>query len=129
MKRFVTICALGAMLATGSSLSALAGDAPVMRAETSLGTVWADKHGMTLYTFKKDEDGKSNCYDKCAKAWPPLMAGYGAMASDGFSLVNRRDGGKQWAYKGMPLYGWIKDKKPGDVTGHGFKDVWSVAKP
>ncbi len=27
-----------------------------------------------LYTFKKDKMGVSNCYDECAKNWPPLVA-------------------------------------------------------
>lgn len=29
----------------------------------------------------------------------------------------------------MPLYYWVKDKKPGDVTGDGVNGVWHVAKP
>jgi predicted lipoprotein with Yx(FWY)xxD motif len=29
----------------------------------------------------------------------------------------------------MPLYFWVKDKKMGDISGDGFKDVWDVAKP
>jgi predicted lipoprotein with Yx(FWY)xxD motif len=30
--------------------------------------------GATLYAFDKDQNGKSNCYDDCAKHWPPLIA-------------------------------------------------------
>ena len=33
-----------------------------------------------------------------------------------------------WAYDGMPLYYWVKDKKPGDVTGDGVGSVWHVVK-
>ena len=36
--------------------------------------VSADAKGMTLYTFAKDADGKSNCNARCAMAWPPLAA-------------------------------------------------------
>lgn len=34
--------------------------------------IYTDANGMTLYTYDKDETGKSNCYDKCATNWPPL---------------------------------------------------------
>lgn len=45
-------------------------------------------------------------------------------------MVVRADGGKrQTTYKGMPLYFFCKDVKPGDTAGQGFKDIWSVVKP
>ena len=43
--------------------------------------------------------------------------------------VARDDGGKQWAYKGKPLYFWMDDKKPGDVEGDNRGNVWHVALP
>lgn len=30
--------------------------------------------------------------------------------------MTRDDGKKQWAFKGKPLYYWIKDQKPGDAA-------------
>ena len=84
--------------------------------------------GMTLYTFDKDADGKSACNGPCAANWPPLMAGGDAKASGDWSIVTRDDGGKQWAYKGKPVYLWAKDQKPGDKTGDGFNNVWHVVK-
>ena len=35
----------------------------------------------------------------------------------------------QLAYKGKPLYYWIKDTKPGDKTGDGVNQVWRTARP
>lgn len=102
---------------------------PVEQGSTALGTVLTDDKGMTLYTFDKDEAGKSNCADACAKAWPPLTAESGATASGDYSLVKRADGTQQWAHRGKPLYRWSKDAKPGDTTGDGFKDMWHAAKP
>jgi predicted lipoprotein with Yx(FWY)xxD motif len=92
--------------------------------------VLTDKAGMTLYTFDKDpaSAGKSVCNGGCAKNWPPLMASGGATASGEWSIVTRDDGTKQWAYEGKPLYRWIKDQKPGDKTGDGFRGVWHVAR-
>ncbi len=84
--------------------------------------------GMTLYTFDKDAGGKSACNGPCAGNWPPLMATGDAKASGEWSIVTRDDGGKQWAYKGKPLYTWSKDAKPGDRTGDNFNNVWHVAR-
>ena len=89
--------------------------------------VLTDTKGMTLYTFDKDTAGVSNCYDKCAAAWPPAMAAAGAKADGDFSLVKRTDGSIMWAYKGMPLYLWVKDTKPGDTTGDMVGNVWHTA--
>ena len=74
---------------------------------------------MTLYTFDKDAKNKSNCYDQCAKNWPPFMAAADAKAAGDWTIVDRDDGTKMWAYDGQPLYTFIKDTKPGDVTGDG----------
>ncbi len=82
---------------------------------------------MTLYTFDKDAVGVSNCYDKCAENWPPLIADAGAKPEGDFTLVDRTDGSKMWAYKGWPLYFWVKDEKPGDTTGDMVGEVWHTA--
>jgi predicted lipoprotein with Yx(FWY)xxD motif len=85
---------------------------------------------MTLYTFAKDSKGKSACNGKCAQNWPPLMATAGEKGGKGYSTIKRDDGKIQWAYKGKPLYTWVKDKKPGDITGDGvLKGAWHIAKP
>lgn len=97
--------------------------------KTEKGDVLAGDKGMTLYTFKKDKKGKSNCNGGCAEAWPPFLAEAGAKADDDYTLVKRKDGSMQWAYYGKPLYYWMNDKKQGDVTGDGFKGVWDAARP
>jgi predicted lipoprotein with Yx(FWY)xxD motif len=93
-------------------------------------TALADAKMMTLYTFGKDTPGVSNCYDNCAKNWPPLAAVADAKPMGDWTIVTRKDGTRQWAYKGMPLYTWIKDTKPGDATGAGAGNgAWKVATP
>ncbi|HYD94289.1 MAG TPA: hypothetical protein VEC01_03110 [Noviherbaspirillum sp.] len=98
---------------------------------TAKGGVLTNSAGMTLYTFDKDPagGGKSACNGQCAANWPPLMAKDGDKASGDYSIVTRDDGGKQWAYKGKPLYLWVKDQKPGDKSGDGVNNVWHAAKP
>lgn len=115
----------GLMLAACSTTGA--GNAPAKLAGDAL----TGSNGMTLYTFDKDVagSGKSVCNGPCAGNWPPLMASDSDMASGEYSIVTRDDGKRQWAFKGKPLYFWVKDIKPGDRTGDGVNNVWRVAKP
>jgi len=103
--------------------------APVTTVDTAMGKVLAGENGMTLYTFTKDTSGVSNCYDKCAENWPPLFADEGVKADGNYSIIDRKDGKKQWAVSGKPLYFWVKDKAKGDTTGDGVNNVWEVARP
>ena len=120
---FALFTALG--WATGT---ASADEGPLKSMDTKLGKVLADNKGMTLYIFDKDVAGKSNCYGKCATAWPPIMAAASAEPTGKLSIITRKDGSKQWAFDKMPLYGWFKDKKPGDVTGDNRGGVWHIVK-
>lgn len=116
---------LAALLLTAGA--ALADDsAKVM--DSSAGKIWTDANGMALYTFDKDAAGVTNCYDDCAKNWPPLMAAADAKPMGEWTVVERKDGTKMWAYEGHPLYTFIGDKAAGEVTGDGKGDVWHVAK-
>ena len=92
--------------------------------------VLATPSGATVYTFDKDTvgSGKSACNGPCAQLWPPVAAQASDAATGDWSIVTRDDGGKQWAYKGAPIYTFSKDAKPGDTTGDKFKDVWHVIK-
>lgn len=95
--------------------------------------------GMALYTFDNDSDGVSACMGGCAKNWPPLVGGYapddgyGLMAAPGvdgtLGLIAREDGGMQVTLNGAPLYYWLHDSVPGQVTGDGVGGVWHVARP
>ena len=92
--------------------------------------VLTGSNDMTLYIFDKDSDGKSVCNGPCATNWPPLMASADARASGPYTVITRDDGSRQWAYKGQPLYTWVKDTKPGDITGDGFmNNAWRAAAP
>ena len=119
------IIGLAALLATAASAYAME---PAKVMDSSAGKIWTDEKGMTLYTFDKDKKGTSNCYDKCAAAWPPLKAGADAKAEDEWTVVDRKDGSKMWAYDGHPLYTFINDKAAGDIKGDGKGGVWHVAK-
>jgi predicted lipoprotein with Yx(FWY)xxD motif len=100
---------------------------------TSLGNYLVDDKGMTLYTFKNDTAGVSNCNGGCATAWPPLAAQAAPMAGTGvtgtFALIKRADGSMQVTYNNMPLYYFSGDKAAGDTNGQGVGGVWQVAAP
>lgn len=99
----------------------------VKSAEIGGKTVLTGANDMTLYIFDKDAPGVTNCYEQCAINWPPLLADASAKPEGDFTLVDRTDGSKMWAYKGWPLYYWKDDAKPGDITGDGVGGVWHLA--
>lgn len=94
----------------------------------SFGKVLADAKGMTLYSFDKDEAGKSNCYGECATNWPPVLATAEDKPVGDLTIIKRDDGTMQWADDGQPLYTFINDKAPGEVTGDGKGGVWHAIK-
>ncbi|GGB85857.1 hypothetical protein GCM10011352_09680 [Marinobacterium zhoushanense] len=126
MSRLILALAISTLVGCGSGYSADYANLPVMSRSTSAGEILTTDDGMTLYTFDRDAQGMSACYDTCAKNWPPFMAGPDAREKGDFTLMERNDGGIQWAYEGKPLYRYIGDRKPGDVSGNGFKGVWHV---
>lgn len=126
LKNAFPLMLLSAALAACSSLAG-GGAAPAKVVDGVL----TGPNGMTLYVFDKDaaDSGKSVCNGPCAINWPPLVVMDGERASGDYSVITRDDGKKQWAFKGKPLYYWIKDQKPGDKTGEGVNNVWHTAKP
>jgi predicted lipoprotein with Yx(FWY)xxD motif len=108
---------------TGAGMQLLAHD--------EVGNYLADSEGMTLYYFKKDEEGVSNCKGECLQKWPAfytedLTIPDGFDKSD-FGTITREDTSeKQVTYKGYSLYYFFKDKAKGDVKGQGAKDVWYI---
>ncbi len=111
--------------------------ATVRVANSRLGRILVDSTGRTLYLFKADSGSKSACSGACAVAWPPLLtagkpaAGAGLTASK-VGTITRSGGSRQVTYNGHPLYLFIKDTKPGDLTGEGltaFGAAWFAVSP
>ena len=120
--RFTTIATLAALLS-----APLAFAADVMPANGML----VNASGMTVYVFDKDvaDSGKSACSGGCLVAWPAVIATDAAPAAPYGSIQREDNGAMQLTYKGKPLYLYKEDKKPGDVAGDNFKNVWHVVKP
>lgn len=98
---------------------------------TDLGTIIVDGRGATLYLFTEDDRNQSNCADRCAETWPPLLnsgepsAGEG-VTSGAVGLITRAGGSKQVTYNGWPLYHFAGDEKAGDAKGQSSGDIWFV---
>ena len=103
-------------------------------AHTRVGPVLASSRGLTVYYYSADKphSGKSACTGTCATAWPPLAAPVKAPAGvrlpGKLGVITRPNGVKQVTLKGYPLYFYIGDKAPGQVTGNGIGGAWHVIK-
>lgn len=85
------------------------------------GTVLTDGHGRAFYLFTRDVGKSSRCYGACAKAWPVAVTGGSPRAGRGarpglIGTTRRRGGGRQATYAGHPLYYYVTDRSPGQVT-------------
>jgi predicted lipoprotein with Yx(FWY)xxD motif len=89
-----------------------------------LGRILADARGRTLY-WQRDQDAV--CDDRCPDSWTPLYAPWLAQPQGDWTLLARRDGQRQWAFRGRRLYLHADDLKPGDTAGLTAGDQWQVA--
>lgn len=95
--------------------------------------ILTNERGMTLYYFTKDTPTKIACTGGCAKAWPPALIASGTPTGpreiqSGLSVL-KDSLGRQIEYRGHPLYTFVKDKHPGEVSGQGVLGHWFVATP
>lgn len=104
------------LLAAGLMLAALPAWAAGPSAPAGSSMSGSPAQGRPLYTYDKDSAETSACTGPCVSSWPPLMADGSARASGEWTVIDRPDGGKQWAYKGKPVYGFFRDT-PGAAPG------------
>ena len=101
------------------------------------GRMLFDGKGRALYLFTRERGSTSRCYGACARAWPPFFARRKPAARNGVdaSLIGttrRRDGRRQATYRGHPLYYYVSDRAPGEVTCQDvteFGGTWLVVSP
>lgn len=117
----------GSATNTGSTASGL------HAADTALGKVLVDANGHTVYMFSPDSPGKSTCDSSCLQYWPPVTSTKAASSVTGkVASTATTAGGTVATVSGWPVYTFIQDQKPGDVTGEGFNDfggVWYAVSP
>jgi len=99
--------------------------APLVVNQAQAGYVVATPAGQTVYTFDQDVPGQSTCYGNCISYWQPVYAPPNAAPTSYYTVVTRSDGRTQWATSsGMPLYTYVFDRSPGDVSGSNYQNVW-----
>lgn len=108
--------------------------APVVLGQSvgTMGTILvAASNSHTVYTFDSDSSGVSRCTGGCATSWPPLTLASGTTPTGGpgmtgqLGTITRADGSLQVTYKGLPLYFFHSDSKPGDTKGSYAGGAWS----
>jgi predicted lipoprotein with Yx(FWY)xxD motif len=104
-----------------------------------------DGDGRTVYMFARDTRGIPTCtaqlpgHPLCPKVLPPVTgapsAGAGIDASK-LGATERADGRRQITYNRHPLYYFrgglgfgAPDRKPGDINGQGFFEMFHVLSP
>jgi predicted lipoprotein with Yx(FWY)xxD motif len=108
------------------------------------GPMWATSAGMTLYVrdtyrhnptlggFRADlfqaspavglDLGTRGCDAVCLKMYRPLKAQKNDVPSGYWTIYQRNDGFRQWAYKGYAVYTYVLDKASRDTLGVGSFD-------
>jgi predicted lipoprotein with Yx(FWY)xxD motif len=104
-------------------------------ATTSLGPVLVDGKGLTVYMLTADSPGHSTCSSACLAYWPPVT-GPAPTSVKGItaalSVTKATSGTSMVTAAGWPLYMFVKDSAPGDVTGEGVKSfggTWYAVSP
>jgi predicted lipoprotein with Yx(FWY)xxD motif len=72
--------------------------------------------------------GISTCDAACMNTWRPYVAPLDGLASGYWDIATRRDGTRQWVYKGFALYTYAADK-PGDIGGNAIYDLGRIGDP
>ena len=101
------------------------------------GTVLFDGRGYVLYAFTRDPRGHSACIGACARAWPPFIVPGRLVAANGsraalLGTTRRAYGRRQATYAGRPLYFYVGDRKPGQISCQNvseFGGLWLVVRP
>jgi predicted lipoprotein with Yx(FWY)xxD motif len=89
-------------------------------------TILTNAEGLSLYTFDVDDGSVSNCYNGCAKAWPPVLVKSGEGLQAPLATTTRKDGTLQVTVNGQPVYLFVGDSRQGDIKGDGLDDVWHL---
>jgi predicted lipoprotein with Yx(FWY)xxD motif len=102
-------------------------------ASTSLGKVLVDASGRTVYMFTADSSGHSTCDAACLQYWPAVAPGHAASTVTAKVASTATTSGSTIAtVAGWPVYTFIQDQQPGDVTGQGlskFGGIWYAVSP
>jgi predicted lipoprotein with Yx(FWY)xxD motif len=122
-----SLVALAAAVVIGNPTVAWATTPTVLvTTNATFGPVLTTGSGFALYTLDTDHNGQSTCHGGCAAVWPPLTVPSGTVPSRGPGVTGtvgvslQTNGTDQVTYNGSPLYSFVSDTAPGQVTGNGI---------
>lgn len=129
MKRFLSMCMILSTTNLWADVVPGVTDVRVITYQGEKVELLTNTKGMSLYTFDPDGSNESNCYDSCAKAWPPILVSQDVVnrLEGDFHFAKRKDGTLQLTFDNHPLYLYVGDKKAGDMNGDGLGGVWHAA--
>jgi predicted lipoprotein with Yx(FWY)xxD motif len=121
---------------TGSSATEATPGTIIKTAGSQFGEILFDGSKQAIYLFDKEKASKPECYDECARAWPPVLTKgapmpAGAADADALGTTRRTDGSTQVTYGGHPLYYYAHDGK-NEVRCHNVREfggLWLVLTP
>jgi predicted lipoprotein with Yx(FWY)xxD motif len=94
----------------------------IQEVRTAPGQVMTTESGRPLYAFGGNADDPT-----ITNEWSPVVAPQIALPFGDFTIVSRKDGGQQWAYKGKPLFTFKGDREIGDSNGQYADKRFQVA--
>jgi len=97
------------------------------------GSVLADASGRILYRYTPDKKQEDTCKTGCSAYWPRAVVKASAKLTAGpgvnkamLGTIKAPGGMRQLTYGGYPLYRYVGDSKPGQMTGEGHDHTWYV---
>lgn len=138
----VTLTGCGTSAATGPTPSHT-GRPPqgaiTTRSLPGVGAYLVNSKGFALYMFVPDQQRAVTCTGPCAGSWPPALlaldeqptAGRGVDASR-LSSVPDPEGGRVVTYNKWPLYTYVGDVTPDQITGQALDldgGYWYLIRP
>jgi predicted lipoprotein with Yx(FWY)xxD motif len=145
MKRILTLATMTALLATGANAAVTVGNGAAVATPEGITVkvirigvgvnpqgsnsnqprdrvIFADTDGNPLYVSPEDAPGVSNCAGECTETWVPFTAADDAQPAGYWSIIERADGNRQWAFREQPMYRFreemtapkVKRKSSGD---------------
>jgi predicted lipoprotein with Yx(FWY)xxD motif len=88
--------------------------------DQAAGHILADDDGMPIYVFSGNHTRSAGaCAPSPCGDWLPVTAPELAHPVGAFTLTEYEPGIRQWAFKGVPLYRYAQDVRPGDEKGGG----------
>jgi predicted lipoprotein with Yx(FWY)xxD motif len=72
--------------------------------QVATGRLVATADRASVYTWDRDAPNKSNCFDRCAEDWTPVLAPEFAAPQGEWGVIQRSPGVRQWTFRSKPLY-------------------------